>query len=67
MAGMKDYLKGNWNQIKGKLKQNYGELTDDDLTYQEGKEDQLIGKLQEKLGKSKAQVEDMLMNMDRNR
>ena len=36
-----DKLKGNWNELKGKLKQKYGELTDDDLTYAEGKEDEL--------------------------
>jgi uncharacterized protein YjbJ (UPF0337 family) len=46
-------IKGNWNQIKGKLKQSYGNLTDDDLTYIEGKEDELLGRLQEKTGKSK--------------
>ena len=49
-------LKGNWNQIKGKLKQQYGDLTDDDLTYAEGKEDELLGRLQKKLGKSKDEI-----------
>lgn len=49
-------IKGNWNQVKGKLKQKYGNLTDDDLTYIEGKEDELLGKLQEKTGKSKEQL-----------
>jgi uncharacterized protein YjbJ (UPF0337 family) len=49
-------IKGNWNQIKGKLKQSYGNLTDDDLTYIEGKEDELLGRLQEKTGKSKDQL-----------
>ena len=47
---------GNWNQIKGKLKQEYGELTDDDLTYMEGREDELIGKIQEKAGKTKEEI-----------
>ena len=37
-------LKGNWNLIKGKLKQSYGELTDDDLKYTDGQEDELIGR-----------------------
>jgi uncharacterized protein YjbJ (UPF0337 family) len=46
-------IKGNWNQIKGKLKQKYGNLTDDDLTYAEGKSDELLGKLQEKTGESR--------------
>lgn len=60
MSAFSDQLKGNWNQIKGKLKQEYGDLTDDDLTYQEGKEDELLGQLQEKLGKSKQEVKDMI-------
>lgn len=49
-------LKGNWNVAKGKLKQKYGELTDDDLTYVDGKEDELYGRLQKKLGKTKDEV-----------
>lgn len=46
-------VKGNWNELKGKVKQKYGELTDDDLTYVEGQEDELIGRLQKKTGKAK--------------
>lgn len=49
-------IKGNWNQIKGKLKQQYADLTDDDLTYAEGKEDELLGRLQEKTGKTKDEL-----------
>jgi uncharacterized protein YjbJ (UPF0337 family) len=49
-------LKGNWNEIKGKLKQKYGELTDDDLVFAEGKEDELYGRLQQRLGKSKDEL-----------
>jgi uncharacterized protein YjbJ (UPF0337 family) len=49
-------LKGNWNEIKGKLKQKYGQLTDDDLIFAEGKEDELLGRLQKRLGKSKEDV-----------
>lgn len=49
-------IKGNWNELKGKLKQEYGELTDNDLTYAEGKEDELLGRLQQKLGKSKEEL-----------
>jgi uncharacterized protein YjbJ (UPF0337 family) len=49
-------IKGNWNEIKGKLKQKYGELTDDDLTFAEGKEDELLGRLQQRLGKSEEEV-----------
>jgi len=58
MANLK--LKGNWNEIKGKLKQKYANLTDDDLTYVEGKEEELLGKLQKKLGKSRDEVKKEL-------
>lgn len=46
-------IKGNWNQIRGKLKSKYGELTDDDLAYAEGQEEQLLGKLQKATGKTR--------------
>jgi uncharacterized protein YjbJ (UPF0337 family) len=46
-------IKGSWNEVKGKLKQKYGQLTDNDLTFAEGKEDELLGRLQQRLGKSK--------------
>lgn len=49
-------LKGNWNEIKGKLKQKYGQLTDDDLLFTEGKEDELYGRLQQRLGKTKDEL-----------
>lgn len=49
-------LKGSWNEVKGKLKQKYGQLTDDDLQFAEGKEDELIGRLQKKLGTTKEEV-----------
>jgi uncharacterized protein YjbJ (UPF0337 family) len=49
-------LKGHWNETKGKLKQKYGQLTDDDLVFAEGKEEELLGRLQQKLGKSKEDV-----------
>lgn len=55
--------KGRWNQIKGKVKQQYGELTDNDLTYVEGKEDELLGKLQEESGKTKEEVEKWLNDL----
>ena len=60
---MKLQLKGSWNEVKGKLKQKYGQLTDDDLTFAEGKEDELLGRLQKTLGRTKdelrAEIEDM--------
>jgi uncharacterized protein YjbJ (UPF0337 family) len=53
-------FKGSWNEIKGKLKQQYGNLTDDDLVFAEGKDDELLGRLQKKLGKSKDEVRQMI-------
>ena len=49
-------LKGNWNVLKGKLKQAYGDLTDDDLRYEDGKEDELWGRLQNKTGQTREQL-----------
>lgn len=60
MSAFSDQLKGKWKQVKGQLKQEYADLTDNDLAYQEGKEDELLGRLQEKLGKTKAEVKDMI-------
>ena len=48
--------KGNWNQIKGKLKQKFGNLTDNDLMFEEGKEEELLGRLQERTGESKEKL-----------
>lgn len=60
---MKLQMKGNWNEIKGKLKQKYGQLTDDDLAFAEGKEDELLGRLQKRLGRTRdelrAEIEEM--------
>jgi len=53
-------MKGSWNEIKGKLKQQYGSLTDDDLVFAEGKDDELLGRLQKKLGKTKDEVRQMI-------
>jgi uncharacterized protein YjbJ (UPF0337 family) len=53
-------LKGNWNETKGKLKQQFANLTDDDLLYEEGKEDELYGRLQKKTGKTKDQVKEWI-------
>ncbi|TQD35433.1 CsbD family protein [Haloflavibacter putidus] len=51
-------LEGKWNQVKGKFKQKYGNVTDEDTTYSEGKFDEMLGRLQEKTGKSKEQLKD---------
>jgi uncharacterized protein YjbJ (UPF0337 family) len=53
-------IKGSWNELKGKLKQQYGNLTDNDLVFSEGKEDELLGRLQKKLGKSKDEVREII-------
>jgi uncharacterized protein YjbJ (UPF0337 family) len=53
-------IKGEWNEVAGKLKQKYAELTDDDLLLEEGKEDELLGKLQKKLGKTKEQINSLI-------
>jgi uncharacterized protein YjbJ (UPF0337 family) len=60
MSMNKLQFKGSWNEAKGKLKQKYAQLTDDDLKYAEGKEDELVGRLQKKLGKSAEEVLQML-------
>lgn len=49
-------FKGSWNEVKGKLKQKYADLTDDDLTYMEGKDDELLGRLQTRLGRSRDEI-----------
>lgn len=60
ITAIKDKLRGDWNMIKGKLKEKYGQLTDDDLAYVEGQEDQLLGRLQQKLGKSKQEIKELI-------
>ncbi len=50
-------MKGNWNVIKGKLKQRWARLTDDDLRYVDGKEDELIGRIQKRTGETREVVE----------
>ena len=63
MSATSDKIKGNWNTIKGKLKQQYGDLTDDDLTYAEGKEDEMLGKLQKRTGESKDNLKKFIDNI----
>ena len=56
-------MKGSWNEVKGKLKQKYGQLTDDDLEFAEGKDDELLGRLQQKLGKTKEDLRKEIENL----
>ena len=60
-------LKGNWNVVKGKLKQAYGDLTDDDLAYTDGKEDELVGRIQKRIGSTAADVRSLLHKYNRDR
>ncbi len=60
MSATHDKIKGNWKQLQGKAKQQYGDLTDDDVAYEEGKEDELMGRLQTKLGKTKQEIKDWI-------
>jgi uncharacterized protein YjbJ (UPF0337 family) len=53
-------IKGTWNEAAGKLKQKYANLTDDDVLFIEGKEDELLGRLQKKIGKSKEQLRKLI-------
>jgi len=53
-------VKGNWNEQKGKLKQKFANLTDNDLMYEQGKKDEMLGKLQIKLGKSKEELHKII-------
>lgn len=56
-------VKGAWNEMNHKLKQKYGQLTDDDLAYEEGQEDQMYGRLQQKLGKTKDEIKKELRKL----
>ncbi len=60
MESWKLKLKGSWNELKGKMKQSYADLTDDDMKHEEGKDDELLGRLQKKTGKTKDQVKDWI-------
>jgi len=56
-------LKGNWNEQKGKLKQKFAVLTDDDLMFEEGRKEEMFGKLQIKLGKTKAELHNIIASL----
>ncbi len=56
-------FKGNWNEMKGKLKQKFSLLTDDDLLLVDGKKDELVGRLQVKLGKTKEEIRKLFSQL----
>jgi len=60
MSAINDKIKGSWNLMKGKLKEEYAELTEDDLLYEEGQEDQLLGNIQKKTGQTKEAIKDWI-------
>lgn len=66
--GLWDQVKGNWKQLKGKVREKWGLLTDDDLEHIAGHKDRLVGKLQEKYGEAKwnaTQVDDEMRGINR--
>jgi len=63
MESWKLKLNGSWNEVKGKMKQQYANLTDDDLLYEEGKDDELLGRVQKKIGKSKEDVKKWIESL----
>lgn len=56
MSKFTDQVKGNWNVVKGNLKQKWADLTDDDLLYEEGQEDEVLGRIQKKTGETKENI-----------
>lgn len=56
-------IKGNWNETKGKLKQKFAMLTDNDMLLIEGKQDELLGRLQAKLGKTKEEIRKIISEL----
>jgi len=63
MESWKLKLKGNWNEAKGKIKQKYAELTEDDLIYEEGKDDELLGRIQQKTGQTKEEIKKWIESL----
>ncbi len=60
MSTLNDKIKGNWNIIKGHLKQKWADLTDDDLLYEEGKEEEIVGRIQKKTGETKESINNFI-------
>lgn len=56
-------MKGTWNQVKGSLKQKYAQLTDDDLLFEEGKEDEVIGRIQKRTGETKENIRSFISSL----
>jgi len=56
-------FKGTWNEVKGKLKQKYAGLTDDDLLFEEGKEEEMLGRIQQRVGETKEKVREVIADL----
>jgi uncharacterized protein YjbJ (UPF0337 family) len=56
-------IRGNWNELKGRIKQKWGELTDDDLRYEEGRDDELIGRIQKRTGQAREEIIDYINSL----
>lgn len=63
---IEDKLKGNWKQLKGKIKEEYSEITDDDLKYIEAQKDQMMGALQKKTGETKEKLAQFIDKYSKN-
>lgn len=63
MSTFSDQVKGNWNIVKGNLKQKWADLTDDDLLYDEGQEDEVLGRIQKKTGETKENINSFIDDM----
>jgi len=63
MESWKLKLNGTWNEVKGRAKKQYANLTDNDLLYEDGKDDELVGRIQKKLGKTKDEVVRWIENL----
>lgn len=59
----KTEIKGNWNEIKGKLKQKFSMITDNDLLFVEGKQDEMLKRLEKKLGKTKEEIHKLITSL----
>ncbi len=56
-------MKGTWNQVKGSLKQKYAQLTDDDLLFEEGKEEEVLGRIQKRTGETKENIRSFISSL----
>ena len=63
MESLKLKLNGSWHEVKGKIKQQYAHLTDDDLLFEEGKDEELLGKLEQKTGKAKKDIKPWIESL----